>query len=77
MRKPTDLFRTTEQNTQQPVNIINQKYMKLNRDLSHYSHLVSKLFTWPCAGEEWDNYRLMEKQIDFFKVNGSVRRETS
>jgi len=70
MRKPTDLFRTTEQNTQQPVIIKNQKYMKLNRDLSHYSHLVSKLFTWPCAREEWDNYRLTEKQIDFFKVNG-------
>jgi hypothetical protein len=44
--------------------------MKLSRDLSHYDHPVSKMFTWPQSDREWDQYRLTEDQVEFFRARG-------
>lgn len=40
------------------------------KDLSKYHELVSDLFKWPATKAEWDQYRLTQEQIDFYKENG-------
>ncbi len=40
------------------------------KDLSTVHELVSSLFKTPKTKEEWDQYKLSEEQISFFKVNG-------
>lgn len=42
------------------------------KDLSQYHQLVSDMFRWPTSAAEWDQYRLSEEQIRFFKENGYV-----
>lgn len=42
----------------------------LSRDLSGYDHPVSDMFRWPETEKEWENYKLTDDQVDFFKVNG-------
>jgi hypothetical protein len=40
------------------------------QDLSEYHQLVSDFFKWPTSKEEWEQYRLTEEQVGFFKENG-------
>jgi len=40
------------------------------RDLANYHELVSDLFKWPQTIEEWDQYKLSEDQLDFYKEFG-------
>jgi ectoine hydroxylase-related dioxygenase (phytanoyl-CoA dioxygenase family) len=44
--------------------------MEQVKDLSNYHELVSDLFQWPDSPDEWDQYKLSEEQINFFKENG-------
>lgn len=44
--------------------------MTKSRDLSEYKHLISNMFSWPEKAEEWDQYKLSEEQLLFFKDNG-------
>lgn len=39
-------------------------------DLSKAHSLVSDLFHWPLAKEDWEQYKLSDKQVDFFNTNG-------
>lgn len=39
-------------------------------DLSQVHELISDLFRWPVTKAEWDNYRLSDEQVSFFKGNG-------
>ena len=39
-------------------------------DLSTYHKRISRLFNWPSAAEDWNNYRLTGDQIKFFHANG-------
>lgn len=43
----------------------------MNTDLSTYHAPVSKLFRTPSL-EEWEQYRLSQEQLDFFRENGYV-----
>ena len=40
------------------------------KDLSHAHKLVSDLFQWPSAKEEWEKYQLSDEQVAFFNENG-------
>jgi ectoine hydroxylase-related dioxygenase (phytanoyl-CoA dioxygenase family) len=40
------------------------------QDLSEYHQLVSDFFKWPTSNEEWEQYRLTDEQVSFFKENG-------
>jgi len=40
------------------------------QDLSEYHQLVSDFFKWPASKEEWEQYRLTDDQVSFFKENG-------
>jgi len=40
------------------------------QDFSEYHHLVSDFFKWPASKEEWEQYRLSDEQVEFFKENG-------
>ncbi len=40
------------------------------KDLSKIHEQISNLFPWPETKNDWDKYRLTEKQIAFFKENG-------
>lgn len=42
------------------------------KDLSSVHELISDLFKWPSSSEEWEQYKLSNEQIDFFKTNGYV-----
>ena len=42
------------------------------KDLSTVHHLISDLFRWPDTTEEWNQYRLTDEQVDFFRKNGFV-----
>ncbi len=42
------------------------------KDLSKYHELVSDLFKLPQKPEDWEQYKLGQEQIDFFKANGYV-----
>ena len=46
--------------------------METLKDLSNYHSLVSDFFKWPQTIEEWDQYKLSDDQIAFFKANGYV-----
>lgn len=39
-------------------------------DLSKIHGLVSKLFRWPAAKDEWESYKLSDDQVNFFNANG-------
>ena len=39
-------------------------------DLSTYHKRISRLFNWPSAAKDWNNYRLTGDQIRFFHANG-------
>lgn len=39
-------------------------------DLSKVHHLIADLFQWPASKQEWENYRLSDDQIYFFRENG-------
>ncbi|MBS1597436.1 MAG: phytanoyl-CoA dioxygenase family protein [Bacteroidetes bacterium] len=39
-------------------------------DLSTIHKLVSNIFSWPANKEEWQQYKLSEEQVNFFKENG-------
>jgi len=40
------------------------------KDLSQAHKLVSDLFEWPSAKEEWEKYELSDEQVSFFNENG-------
>ena len=40
------------------------------KDLSTIHNSVTDIFTHPKTKEEWDEYKLSEEQVDFFKENG-------
>lgn len=40
------------------------------KDLSEYHNLVSDLFKMPQSEEEWEQYKLSEDQVEFFRQNG-------
>jgi Phytanoyl-CoA dioxygenase (PhyH) len=40
------------------------------KDLSQVHELISDLFRWPSNANEWDQYRLSDEQVDFFRENG-------
>lgn len=44
--------------------------MNLKRDLSEYGELVTEMFSWPATAAEWEQYRLSEEQVLFFRENG-------
>jgi ectoine hydroxylase-related dioxygenase (phytanoyl-CoA dioxygenase family) len=41
-------------------------------DLSIKHHPLTNLFAWPGNSEQWDSYRLTDRQIDFYQENGYV-----
>lgn len=42
------------------------------KDLSYVHELVSDLFRWPVNKKEWEQYKLSQEQLDFFRENGFV-----
>lgn len=44
--------------------------MKLNRDLSIYHELISELFPKLSAKETWEQYKLTDEQVSFYKEYG-------
>ena len=40
------------------------------KDLSTVHELISGLFQWPQSKEEWEQYKLSDEQVTFFKENG-------
>ena len=40
------------------------------KDLSEYHNLVSDLFKMPQSEEEWEQYKLSDDQVEFFRQNG-------
>jgi len=42
------------------------------KDLSTVHEMVSDIFKWPATVAEWEEYRLSDEQVDFFKENGFV-----
>lgn len=40
------------------------------KDLSHAHSLVSDLFQWPSAKEDWERFKLSDEQVAFFNENG-------
>ena len=40
------------------------------KDLSAVHELVSGIFQWPQAPEEWEQYKLSDEQVAFFDENG-------
>lgn len=40
------------------------------KDLSHAHKLVSDLFQWPSAKEDWEKFKLADEQVSFFNENG-------
>jgi Phytanoyl-CoA dioxygenase (PhyH) len=42
-------------------------------DLSRYHQPVGKLFARATAKEEWEQYRLSEEQVEFFRENGYLK----
>ncbi len=42
------------------------------KDLSTVHELVSDLFRWPDSAAGWDQYKLADEQVDFFRENGFV-----
>lgn len=44
--------------------------MNLQRDLSLHNQLISDMFEWPQTPEQWEQYRLTDEQVEFFKKNG-------
>lgn len=40
------------------------------KDLSKIHEQIANMFPWPKNKNDWDQYRLSEKQVDFFNVNG-------
>lgn len=46
--------------------------MKTSKDLSKYHGLITEMFRTPQSEKEWEQYRLTDEQIEFFKENGYV-----
>ncbi len=46
--------------------------MKLNRDLSMHSQLVSEMFSWPTTPEAWEKYKISDEQVAHFNEFGYV-----
>lgn len=44
----------------------------LINDLADNSSQVSNMFRWPKTAEEWDQYRLTDEQVEFYKEYGYV-----
>lgn len=44
--------------------------MLTNQDLSTKHQLISDLFNWPTKSSEWEQYKLSNEQLDFFKEFG-------
>ncbi len=42
------------------------------KDLSKVHELISDLFRWPSSPQEWKQYELSDKQVEFFRKNGFV-----
>ena len=42
------------------------------KDLSTVHELVSDIFKWPATAAEWEEYKLSDEQVNFFKENGFV-----
>ncbi|HEV8082285.1 MAG TPA: phytanoyl-CoA dioxygenase family protein [Chitinophagaceae bacterium] len=40
------------------------------KDLSKIHEQITNMFPWPKNKNDWDQYRLSEKQVDFFNENG-------
>ena len=40
------------------------------KDLSTVHELITGLFQWPATKEEWEQYKLTDEQVAFFKENG-------
>src|SRR5437868_6966277 len=40
------------------------------KDLSDFHSMITDLFKWPSTEKEWDQYRLSDQQLNFFKENG-------
>src|SRR5689334_13463262 len=40
------------------------------KDLSKVHQLITDLFKWPSSKQEWEQYKLLQDQIDFFHENG-------
>ncbi len=39
-------------------------------DLSNVHQLITDLFKWPKHKEEWEQYKLSDDQVEFFRING-------
>ena len=50
--------------------ILDKRFIMAVKDLSTVHELVSTLFKWPGSKEEWNQYRLTDEQVAFFKENG-------
>ena len=44
--------------------------MITDKDLSKKHHLISNLFKWPAKSSEWEQYKLSNEQLNFFKEFG-------
>lgn len=40
------------------------------KDLSTVHEMISDLFRWPSSQNEWEQYRLSDEQVSFFRENG-------
>ncbi len=40
------------------------------KDLATVHELITELFHWPQTPEEWEQYKLSDEQVNFFKENG-------
>ena len=47
-----------------------QSISSIEEDLSRHHQLISDLFEWPQSDAEWDQYRLTDKQVQFFQKHG-------
>ncbi len=46
--------------------------MNIINDLSNEHRLLSNIFSWPATPQEWEQYKLTNDQLDFFKEYGYV-----
>lgn len=46
--------------------------MPNQQDLSEKHQLISDLFKWPTKASEWEQYKLSNEQLDFFRTYGYV-----
>ncbi len=50
--------------------ILDKRFIMPAKDLSKMHQLVTDIFKWPSSAAEWNQYRLSQEQLDFYKEQG-------